>query len=62
MAADPLAAIDLPLKIVVWEDDDKTVWMTYLDPAWLAARHGLTGPLAAPLSAPATLTAKVADS
>jgi uncharacterized protein (DUF302 family) len=62
MAANPLTAIDLPLKIVVWEDDDKAVWMTYLDPAWLAARYGLTGPLAAPLSAPAALTAKAADS
>jgi uncharacterized protein (DUF302 family) len=62
MAAGPLAAIDLPLKIVVWADDDGAVWMTYLDPAWLAARHGLTGPLAAPLSAPAALTAKVAAS
>ncbi len=61
MAADPLAAVDLPLKIVVWEDDNRAVWMTYLDPGWLAARHGLTGPLAAPLSAPAALTAKVAD-
>ena len=62
MAAAPLAAIDLPLKIVVWEDDDKAVWMTHVDPAWLAARHGLTGPLAAPLSAPASLTGKVMNS
>ena len=60
MAADPLAAIDLPLKIVVWQDDDGAVWMTYPDPAWLAARHELTGPLAAPLSAPAALTSKAA--
>ena len=60
MAADPLAAIDLPLKIVVWQDDDGAVWMTYPDPAWLAARHGLTGPLAVPLSAPAALTSKAA--
>jgi uncharacterized protein (DUF302 family) len=60
MAADPYAAIDLPLKIVVWQDGDGSVWMTYQDPAWLAARHGLTGPLAAPLSAPAALTAKAA--
>lgn len=60
MAADPYAAIDLPLKIVVWQDDDGAVWMTYQDPAWLAARHGLTGPLAAALSAPAALTAKAA--
>ena len=47
MMAAPLAALDLPLKILVWEDDESAVWMSYLDPAWLAARHGLTGPLAA---------------
>jgi uncharacterized protein (DUF302 family) len=62
MAADPFATIDLPLKIVVWEDDDGTVWMTYLDPGWLAARHGLTGPLVTPLTAPARMAAEVAAS
>jgi len=61
MVAAPLAALDLPLKILVWEDDCGAVWMSYLDPVWLAARHGLTGPLAAPLSAPAALTARLAD-
>lgn len=61
MAAAPLAALDLPLKILVWQDDGGTVWMTYLDLAWLAARHGLTGPLAASLAAPAALTARVID-
>jgi uncharacterized protein (DUF302 family) len=61
MAAAPLAALDLPLKILVWQDDDGVVWMTYLDPAWLAARYGLTGELAAPLGAPAALTARIDD-
>ena len=61
MVAAPLAALDLPLKILVWADDDGTVWMSYPDPAWLAERHGLTGSLAAPLTAPAALTARVAD-
>jgi uncharacterized protein (DUF302 family) len=61
MAAKPLAALDLPLKILVWQDDDGAAWMTYLDPAWLAARHGLTGDLAAPLRAPAALTARIDD-
>ena len=61
MAAAPLAALDLPLKILVWQDDDGAVWMSVLDPAWLADRHGLTGSLAAPLSAPAALTARVTD-
>jgi uncharacterized protein (DUF302 family) len=64
MAAAPLAALDLPLKILVWQDDDGAVWMTHLDPAWLAARYGLAKELTAPLGAPAALTAltaRVAD-
>jgi len=31
--------IDLPLKILVWEDASAQVWLTYNDPAWLAQRH-----------------------
>ena len=61
MVASPLAALDLPLKILVWQDDDGAVWMSYPDPGWLAERHGLTGSLAATLTAPAGLTARVAD-
>jgi uncharacterized protein (DUF302 family) len=60
MAASPLAALDLPLKVLVWMDDDGAVWMSYLDAAWLAARHGLATELAAPLSAVDRLTAQVA--
>ena len=62
MAASPLAAIDLPVKVLVWQDDADTVWMSHLDPAWLAARHGLTAEQAAPLGAPGKLAAKVAAS
>jgi uncharacterized protein (DUF302 family) len=51
MAASPLAALDLPLKILVWEDDAGDVWSSYLDAAWLADRHGLDAQLAAPLAA-----------
>jgi uncharacterized protein (DUF302 family) len=60
MAASPLVALDLPLKVLVWADDGGSVWMSYLDPAWLAARHGLSGALAAPLSAVDRLTDRVA--
>jgi uncharacterized protein (DUF302 family) len=59
MAAAPLAAMDLPLKVLVFADDDGTVWMTYLDRAWLAARYQLSAELTAPLAAPAALVAKV---
>ena len=60
MAAAPLAAMDLPLKVLVFAGDDGAVWMSYLDRAWLAARYQLSPELAAPLAAPAALTAKVA--
>ena len=32
--------IDLPLKALVWEDAQGTVWLGYNDPAFLAHRHG----------------------
>lgn len=35
------AGLDLPLKVLAWEDADSTVWLTYNDLAWLARRHGL---------------------
>jgi len=41
MIASPTIAIDLPLKILVWEDADGRVMISYNDPAWLGARHGL---------------------
>ena len=33
--------IDLPLKIQAWQDGDGGVHLTYNDPYWIAARHGL---------------------
>ncbi len=35
------AGIDLPLKALVWEDDQGQVWLGYNDPAYLARRHGV---------------------
>lgn len=49
MAAAPLAALDLPLKILVWTDHDKTK-LSYTAPAALAARHGLSDELAGRLA------------
>ena len=49
MDAVPLAALDLPLKLVVW-DDAGTTRVSYLAPAALAERHGLSDSLAAPLA------------
>jgi uncharacterized protein (DUF302 family) len=41
MLAAPRSAIDLPLKILVWEDAARKVWISYNSPAYLEKRHGL---------------------
>ena len=35
------AGIDLPVKALVWEDEEGKVWLTYNEAAWIATRHGL---------------------
>ena len=32
--------IDLPLKILIWQDEAGGTWLSYNDPTWLAKRHG----------------------
>jgi uncharacterized protein (DUF302 family) len=32
--------IDLPLKILIWEDEAGNTWLSYNDSSWLAKRHG----------------------
>jgi uncharacterized protein (DUF302 family) len=49
MVAAPLAALDLPLKVLVWADDGQTK-VTYYSPAALAARYDLSDDLAARLA------------
>jgi uncharacterized protein (DUF302 family) len=41
MLASPSKAIDLPLKMLVWEDAAKKVWISYNSPEYLQERHGL---------------------
>ncbi len=55
MAAYPLAAIDLPLKILVWDDAGQTM-VSYYSPATLIARHHLPADLAAKIAATDPLT------
>jgi uncharacterized protein (DUF302 family) len=33
--------IDLPLKILVWQDAANTTWLSYNQPEWIAQRHGI---------------------
>jgi uncharacterized protein (DUF302 family) len=49
MAAAPLSALDLPLKVLIWADGDQTK-VTYYSPAALAARYGLDDALEANLA------------
>jgi len=39
MQAAQTAGIDLPLKALVWQDANGITWLSYNDPAWIAARH-----------------------
>src|SRR5205809_7748207 len=34
--------IDLPLKVLVWQDAANKTWLSYNEPAWIARRHGVT--------------------
>ena len=55
MQQHPLAALDLPLKVLVWDDDGVTT-VSFTDPAVLADRHHLTDDLAARLAGIGPLT------
>jgi uncharacterized protein (DUF302 family) len=59
IAASPLAALDLPLRVVVWEDGYQTK-VSYPSPAEVARRHGIDSDLTAALeSIHAVITAVV---
>jgi len=42
MLSRPSVALDLPLRVVVWQEADGTVWVGYHDVAELARQHGIT--------------------
>ena len=51
MLAAPLAGLDIPLKVLVWEDGNGAVSVSYNSPGFLAERHHLEGALRAPFDA-----------
>lgn len=61
MLAPPLAALDLPLKILVWEKTDGNVWLSYNDTAYLQHRHTLPDNLLVNISVVDALAAKAAE-
>ncbi len=61
MLAAPSIAIDLPLKILVWEDVSGKTWVSYNAPAYLQQRHGLPPELLQNIAVVETLAAKAAE-
>jgi len=61
MLAAPRIAIDLPLKILVWEDAQGKVWVSYNSPEYLKERHGLPQELLANIAVVETLAAKAGE-
>jgi uncharacterized protein (DUF302 family) len=51
MVAAPLAGLDIPLKVLVWQDRNGAVSVSYNSPPYLAERHHLEGELRAPFDA-----------
>ena len=60
MAAAPLAALDLPLKVLIWDDNGQTT-ISYVAPDTLAARYNLPAELAANLAGINPLTTALID-
>lgn len=61
MLAAPTVAIDLPLKILIWEDDQGKIWVTYNTVEYLTERHQLPADLAQNIGFLANLAATVAE-
>jgi uncharacterized protein (DUF302 family) len=61
MLAAPSVAIDLPLKILVWQDSQGKVWLSYNSPAYLQERHGLPQDLLQNIAVVGTLAAKAGE-
>jgi len=61
MLAAPSIALDLPLKILVWEDAGGKVWISYNSLAYLKERHGLPPELLPNLAAVEMLAAQAAQ-
>jgi uncharacterized protein (DUF302 family) len=61
MLAAPSIAIDLPLKILVWEDSQDKVWISYNSTAYLQERHNVPPELMQSIAVVDALAAKAAE-
>ena len=61
MLASPSSAIDLPLKILIWQDTKGRVWVSYNSPEYLQHRHGLLPDLLPNISVIESLATEAAE-
>jgi uncharacterized protein (DUF302 family) len=61
MLTAPSIAIDLPLKVLVWEDSSGNVWISYNSPAYLQERHGVPDELLQNIALVETLAANAGE-
>jgi uncharacterized protein (DUF302 family) len=61
MLASPSIALDLPLKILVAEDDEGKVWVSYNSPDYLKQRHGVPTELLQNIAVVEALATKAAE-
>ena len=61
MLAAPSSAIDLPLKILIWEDAQGKIWLSYNSSEYLQKRHGLPQELLQNIAVVETLATKAAE-
>jgi uncharacterized protein (DUF302 family) len=61
MLAAPSVAIDLPLKILIWQDGEGKVWLSYNSPEYLQERHDLPQDLLQNIAVVGALAAKAGE-
>ena len=61
MLATPTVAIDLPLKILIWEDTQGKTWVSYNSPRYLQQRHSIPDELMQNIAIIEALAAKAAE-
>jgi uncharacterized protein (DUF302 family) len=61
MVEQPTVGIDLPLKVLAWEDAAGKSWVAFNDPAYIIGRHGLSESFAKNLAAAMPLIEKACN-
>jgi uncharacterized protein (DUF302 family) len=61
MLAAPSVAIDLPLKVLIWQDGEGKVWLSYNSPEYLQERHDLPQDLLQNIAVVGALAAKAGE-